>query len=83
MVINIKYFCRSLLTDMQTLKEVDGYDKWRDNEAFALSDLVQRRLHALQNPTDCSTAKKLVCNLNKVHICIEKVHTRCTDFNIN
>ncbi|XP_077299866.1 alpha-(1,6)-fucosyltransferase 8 [Arctopsyche grandis] len=56
---------RSLLTDMQTLKEVDGYDKWRDNEAFALSDLVQRRLHALQNPADCPTAKKLVCNLNK------------------
>lgn len=35
-------------------------------ENVALSDLIQRRLKYLQNPKDCKTAKKLVCDLNKV-----------------
>lgn len=54
------------MTDLQNLKEVDGYEKWRETESYALSDLVQRRIHALQNPEDCNSAKKMVCNLNKV-----------------
>jgi glycoprotein 6-alpha-L-fucosyltransferase len=48
------------------LSKVDGYADWREKEAQDLSDLVQKRLHNLQNPTDCATARKLVCNLNKV-----------------
>ena len=55
----------SLLADLYQLAEVDGWKGWREQEAKNLSDLVQRRLHALQNPKDCSTAKKLVCKLNK------------------
>merc|ERR1719322_505655 len=43
----------------------DGHDDWRIAESRALSDLVQRRLTALQNPSDCSAARKLVCKLNK------------------
>ena len=43
----------------------DGHDGWRAAESRALSDLVQKRLRALQNPEDCSKAKKLVCKLNK------------------
>ena len=43
----------------------DGHDSWRASESRALSDLVQKRLRALQNPEDCSKAKKLVCKLNK------------------
>ena len=30
-----------------------------------LGELLQRRLHYLQNPSNCSKAKKLVCNLSK------------------
>ncbi|XP_069679816.1 alpha-(1,6)-fucosyltransferase [Periplaneta americana] len=56
---------RSLLTDVDTLAEVDGYAAWREKEASDLSDLVQRRLDYLQNPEDCGSARKLVCNLNK------------------
>jgi glycoprotein 6-alpha-L-fucosyltransferase len=59
---------RSLITDLGTLSEVDGYAAWREKEANDLSDLVQRRLDYLQNPEDCSSARKLVCNLNKVII---------------
>lgn len=57
---------RALIKDIEKLAAIDGYAAWRANEATALSDLVQRRLRYLQNPKDCSTARKLVCNLNKV-----------------
>ena len=30
-----------------------------------LNDLMQRRLHHLQNPKDCSSARKLVCSLDQ------------------
>lgn len=50
---------------MDRLKQVDGFQAWREQEANALSDLVQRRLKYLQNPHDCQNARKLVCRLNK------------------
>lgn len=50
---------------MDQMKKNDGYESFRHNEAKALSDLVQKRLHFLQNPPDCSKAKKLVCKINK------------------
>ncbi|XP_067011282.2 alpha-(1,6)-fucosyltransferase isoform X2 [Anabrus simplex] len=56
---------RALLNDIKALSEADGYSAWREKEANDLSDLVQRRLQYLQNPPDCSQARKLVCNLNK------------------
>ena len=54
-----------VLLDLEKMKETDGHDQWRQTEARDLSNLVQARLKHLQNPDDCSTAKKLVCNLNK------------------
>ncbi len=51
---------------MQRLSKLDGLGTWREQEAADLSNLVQKRLHALQNPPDCSKARKLICNLNKV-----------------
>ncbi|CAH1263842.1 FUT8 [Branchiostoma lanceolatum] len=56
---------RTILADAQRLRDADGGLAWRQQEAHALQDLVQRRLHYLQNPKDCSKAKKLLCNLNK------------------
>lgn len=43
----------------------DGYENYRHKESKDLSDLIQKRLHFLQNPPDCSVAKKLVCKINK------------------
>ena len=63
-------FFRSLVKDVSTLSEVDGYSAWRLKEAVELSDLVQRRIKYLQNPPNCSTAKKLLCTLNKARIII-------------
>lgn len=59
---------RSLVNDMDHLQKIDGYEQWRRNEAESLSDLVQRRLKYLQNPKDCSSARKLICRLNKVKV---------------
>ncbi|XP_065344021.1 alpha-(1,6)-fucosyltransferase isoform X2 [Cloeon dipterum] len=56
---------RSLLHAAEQLSEVDGFADWRIKESQDLSDLLQKRLHDLQNPKDCSSARKLVCNLNK------------------
>lgn len=56
---------RSLLSDQLTLEELDNNHEWRQLEAANVSDLIQRRLHYIQNPPDCKEARKLVCNLNK------------------
>ncbi|XP_038075325.1 alpha-(1,6)-fucosyltransferase-like [Patiria miniata] len=56
---------RSIIVDIYNLSRVDNKTVWRANEAKSLSDLVQRRFHYLQNPKECSTAQKVVCNLNK------------------
>lgn len=54
-----------VLMDLEKMKAADGHDDWRKGEAEDLSALVQARLKYLQNPEDCNSARKLVCNLNK------------------
>uniref|UniRef100_A0A8C5HLR1 Alpha-(1,6)-fucosyltransferase n=1 Tax=Gouania willdenowi TaxID=441366 RepID=A0A8C5HLR1_GOUWI len=56
---------RSIMTDLYYLSQADGVGEWRVKEAKDLSDLVQNRITYLQNPPDCSKARKLVCNINK------------------
>ncbi|XP_067847435.1 alpha-(1,6)-fucosyltransferase isoform X3 [Heptranchias perlo] len=62
---NLGHQQRSIMTDVYYLSQTDGADEWREKEAKDLTDLVQRRITYLQNPKDCSKAKKLVCNINK------------------
>ena len=62
---------RVILNDVQDLSSMEGHDSWRAAEARSLSDLVQRRFHYLQNPADCSKARKLICNLNKVIVLVK------------
>ena len=54
-----------LSLNFETLKTIDGQKEWAEKEHDSLSDLVQKRLHNLQHPKDCNSAKKLVCQLNK------------------
>ncbi|XP_062857768.1 alpha-(1,6)-fucosyltransferase [Trichomycterus rosablanca] len=56
---------RSILTDLHYLSRADGVGDWREKEAKDLTTLVQNRISYLQNPADCSRARKLVCNINK------------------
>ncbi|XP_058790161.1 alpha-(1,6)-fucosyltransferase isoform X2 [Phymastichus coffea] len=55
----------SLSKNIENLIEADGFEKWREKEAINLSNLVQQRFRYLQNPLDCHSSKKLVCNINK------------------
>ena len=52
-----------IMADLWKLSESDGYKRWRKREAKSLDNLVQERIHRLQNPQECNGAKKLVCNL--------------------
>ncbi|XP_025420415.1 alpha-(1,6)-fucosyltransferase-like isoform X2 [Sipha flava] len=65
---------RSLLKDITDLADVDDHSTWREQESENLSRLIQNRLDDLQNPLDCSIAKQLVCNLNKVYGFSYKFH---------
>lgn len=54
-----------LSNNMETVNNEERLSTWRKREHEGLSKLVQKRLRRLQNPADCQTAKKLVCELNK------------------
>jgi len=56
---------KAVLVDLEHLAEVDGHADWRLQEARELESLVQKRLTSLQNPPNCASARKLLCNLNK------------------
>lgn len=57
---------RSLLNDIDQLRKIDGREQWRRKEIENISELIQHRLRYLQNPRDCSNAKKLVCRIKQV-----------------
>ncbi|CAI6344318.1 unnamed protein product [Macrosiphum euphorbiae] len=63
MIKNINEQYLSLLNDIAKLATVDDHAQWRRKEYIYLRTLVQKRLRFLQNPEDCSKAKKLFCNL--------------------
>ncbi|XP_051951263.1 alpha-(1,6)-fucosyltransferase-like [Xyrauchen texanus] len=56
---------RTIMKDLYQLSQADGAGDWREKEARDVSSLVQNRISYLQNPQDCSKARKLVCNINK------------------
>lgn len=51
--------------DFDDLMKLDNAQDIRDQIAKELSDIVQKRLYKLQHPSNCETARKLVCTLNK------------------
>nr|XP_027206791.1 alpha-(1,6)-fucosyltransferase-like isoform X2 [Penaeus vannamei]XP_027206792.1 alpha-(1,6)-fucosyltransferase-like isoform X2 [Penaeus vannamei] len=59
---DLEHYFRVTSHDLTRLNEVDGFREWREKEAAALSALVQHRLHILQNPPDCASAKKIYCD---------------------
>ena len=65
MLKNVEDMHHALSINMDKLKMIDEQEVWRKQEHQELSDLVQRRLHHLQNPKHCNSTKKLVCQLNK------------------
>jgi glycoprotein 6-alpha-L-fucosyltransferase len=44
---------------------MENYGKYRTKYSTKLSNLVQNRFKLLQNPNNCTTSMKILCNLNK------------------
>lgn len=56
---------RVVQLDLSNLDRLNDLTAWREREAAALSQEVQQRIHALQNPPDCASAKKIVCGMSR------------------
>ena len=65
MLDNFAEVHRALSNNMEKINNGNHLARWRKQELENLSKVVQRRLRRLQNPADCQTVKKLVCELNK------------------
>ena len=56
---------QSITVDVEKLGVIGGVKQWLDKESKEANSIVDKRLEKLQNPSDCSSAKKLVCDLSK------------------
>ncbi|VDD86482.1 unnamed protein product [Enterobius vermicularis] len=54
-----------VLGKSSALGSVDNAREWRTASLSNIASQISNRINALQNPEDCSAAKKLICNLNK------------------
>ena len=54
-----------ILANAHNLSSTDWLGEWKTNEMTKLTQKVKKRFDELQNPSDCDSAKKLVCDLNK------------------
>ncbi|XP_025111317.1 alpha-(1,6)-fucosyltransferase-like [Pomacea canaliculata] len=61
----LKGYKWALLNGLHLLRHVDEDEEWRGTMSRQLGQLVQRRLYDLQNPHNCTTAKLVVCNLDR------------------
>ena len=55
----------TVMVDLDKLQSHPAIVTWKNQTANQLAKLVQKRLHYLQNPKDCKTARKLICDLTK------------------
>lgn len=54
-----------LLAEFNALSNADDLSTWRQDVSRQLTKKVQTKIEKLQNPRDCATAKKIICDLNK------------------
>jgi glycoprotein 6-alpha-L-fucosyltransferase len=54
-----------LIAQVYNISLSDNNGEWRRNEAHKLRDKVRQRIHEMQNPSQCSKARKILCDLNK------------------
>ncbi|XP_047493483.1 alpha-(1,6)-fucosyltransferase-like [Penaeus chinensis] len=59
---DVKNYFRVTQYDLWRLRNDSGLYDWQKSEVEKLSDLIQHRIHALQNPVDCKSARKILCN---------------------
>ena len=54
----------AMKSQMEQMEAIDDFSKWKKQEVESLTSEVQSAISRLQNPADCSLAKKLVCHMN-------------------
>lgn len=59
---DIKHYFRVTQYDIWRFRKESGLQAWQTKELRELSDLIQHRIHALQNPPNCTSARKILCN---------------------
>lgn len=69
-LINLKIYSFAflfsiILANAHNLSSTDWLGEWKTSEMTKLIEKVRKRFDELQNPSDCNSAKKLVCDLNK------------------
>eukprot|EP00057_Strongylocentrotus_purpuratus_P016333 XP_011670807.1 PREDICTED: alpha-(1,6)-fucosyltransferase-like isoform X1 [Strongylocentrotus purpuratus] len=65
---------KHIVSGNNTLRQVDGHSSWKQDELKKLSNVIQQRLYFLQNPPDCTKAKKILCTFKKTSGFGSKVH---------
>ena len=56
---------KTIKADLDKFEDHVSLATWKNRTAVHLAQLVQKRFHYLQNPKDCKTARKLICDLSK------------------
>ena len=64
-VDDVSHQVKVLMSELDKLEEDPALAAWKKVTASELAGLVQRRFQYLQNPKDCKTARKLICDLSK------------------
>ncbi|XP_042858228.1 alpha-(1,6)-fucosyltransferase-like, partial [Penaeus japonicus] len=59
---DVKHYFSVTEYDIWRFHKASGLHAWQENEMKKLSDLIEHRIHTLQNPPDCESAKKILCN---------------------
>jgi glycoprotein 6-alpha-L-fucosyltransferase len=54
-----------MLAGLYNLSVSSNIGQWRSNAAQSLKAIVKYKFDKMQNPSDCKSAKKLVCDLSK------------------
>ncbi len=54
-----------MLAGLYNLSVSSNIGQWRSNAAQSLKAIVKDKFDKMQNPSDCKSAKKLLCDLNK------------------
>ena len=62
---DISHQVKVLMSELDKLEDHPAFATWKKVTASELAGLVQRRFYYLQNPKDCKTARKLICDLSK------------------
>ena len=64
-VDDISHQVKVIMADVEKLENSATFATWKKLIAAELAQLVQKRFYYLQNPKDCKTARKLICDLSK------------------